>query len=106
MSNALSGSLHIYNISTVSVQFCVCIIVSGRQYTTTVGHNDGSSEASDWLSPLRWAQKTGSDWLYDVLASFLRLAVAVLQVSQTDRLYAEGAMLMLGFISTAVLWMV
>lgn len=106
MLNALSGLLHIYSISTVSVQFCGCIIVSGRQNTTTVGHNDGSSKASDWLSPLRWAQKAGSDWLNAVLASFLRLAVAVLQVSQTDRLYAEGAMLMLGFTSTAVLWKV
>ncbi len=74
--------------------------------TTSVGHNDGSSKASDWLIPLRWAQKAGSDWLTAVLASFLRLAVAALQASQTDRLYAEGAMLMPGFVSTAALWMV
>lgn len=65
---------------------------------STVGHNDGSSEASDWLIPLRWAQTAASDWLSAVLASFL---VAALQASQT-----EGAMLMPGFVSTAALWMV
>lgn len=32
--------------------------------------------------------------------------MAALQASQTDRLNAEGAMLMLGFVSTAALWMV
>lgn len=47
-----------------------------------------------------------SHWPTAVLASFLRLAVAALQASQTDRLNAEGAMLMLGFVSTAALWMV
>lgn len=56
--------------------------------TATVGHNDGSSKASDWLIPLRWAQKAGSDWPSAVLASFLRLAVAALQASQTD---SEGS---------------
>ncbi|KAG7244966.1 hypothetical protein INR49_023532 [Caranx melampygus] len=38
--------------------------------------------------------------------SYSRLAVAAPQASQTDSLYAEGAMLMLGFVSTAALWMV
>lgn len=57
-------------------------------------------------SSLRWAQEAGSDWLTAVLASFLRLAVAALQASQTDSLYAEEAMLMPGFVSTAALWMV
>lgn len=76
-------------------------------YTTvTVGHNDGSSEASDWLTALRWAQEAACDWLTAALASFLGLAVAALQASQTDSLYAEGAMLMPGFVSTAALWMV
>lgn len=73
----------------------------------TVGHNDGSSEASDWLTPVRWAQEVACDWLSAVLASFLWLAVAAPQASRTDySLYAEGAMLMPGFVSTAALWMV
>lgn len=78
---------YIYNISTLS-EFIfldrddfVDVLVSGRQSTTAVGHNDGSSEASDWLIPLRWAQKTCFDWLAALLASFLRLAVAALQAS-------------------------
>lgn len=102
---SLSGFVAYLQYFSQSVQFCGCFVVSGRQSTTTVGHNDGSSKASDWLIPLRWAQKAGSYWLKAVVASFLRLAVAALQASQTDRLYAEGAMLMPGFISTAALWM-
>lgn len=86
---------------------CRCIVVpGGTDSTATVGHNDGSSEVSDWLIPLRWAQEAASDWLTAVLASFLRLAVVAPQASQTDSLYAEGAMLMPGFVSTAALWMV
>lgn len=57
-------------------------------------------------NPLNWAQKAPSDWLITALASFLRLAVATLQAPQTDRLYAEGAMFMLGFVSNASYWMV
>lgn len=73
----------------------------------TVGHNDGSSQASDWLTPLRWAREAASDWLSAVLASFLGLAVAAPQAARSDySLYAEGAMLMPGFVSTAALWMV
>lgn len=85
--------------------FYGCTVLSGRQNSTTVGHNDGSSEASDWLISLRWAQKTASYWLNAGVASLPRLAVAASQASQTDSLYVEGAMLMPGFTSTAVLWM-
>lgn len=64
-----------------------------------VGHDDEGSEASDWLTPLRYAQKTASDWLGVVLASFLGLALAPLLASTlTEGLYTEGAMLMSGFL--------
>lgn len=44
----------------------ICVIVSGRQSATTVGHNDGSSKVADWLIILRWAQRAASDWLDSV----------------------------------------
>ncbi|KAK5911299.1 hypothetical protein CgunFtcFv8_005488 [Champsocephalus gunnari] len=59
-----------------------------RQSASTVGHNDGSLEDADWLTPMRWAQTAASDWL---LASFLKLSVAALQASQSDGPYAEGS---------------
>lgn len=91
--------LHVFVLTVMTLWMCYS--------AATVGHNDGSSEASDWLMPLRWAQEAASDWPSAVLASFLGLAVAAPQASQTDySLYAEGAMLMPGFVSTAALWMV
>ncbi|KAF3833837.1 hypothetical protein F7725_025041 [Dissostichus mawsoni] len=54
-----------------------------RQSASTVGHNDGSLEAADWLTPMRWAQTAASDWL---LASFLKLSVAALQASERRKL--------------------
>ncbi|KAG7501195.1 hypothetical protein JOB18_042596 [Solea senegalensis] len=68
--------------------------------TASVGQNDGSSEESDWLIHLRWAQEEVSDWLLVVLASFLRLLVVAVS------LCAEGAMLLPGFGSTTALRMV
>lgn len=61
-----------------------------RHSTATVAHNDGSSEVSDWVIPLRLAQGVAPDWLTAVLAFFLRLAVVAPQDSQTRQSVRGG----------------
>lgn len=55
-------------MSFVDILLCK-YIVSERQSAATVGHNDESSEASDWLFFLHRAQEVAPDWLLPVLAS-------------------------------------
>lgn len=65
-----------------SVVILFCTYISFLQ-KTEVGHDDESSEASDWLTPLRHAEKRASDWLER--PSWGGLALAAPLALRTDR---------------------